>query len=95
MTNKNDPAFAHDGADVALQEKLLTEFPQLKGKILTIRKTYLGLTKREYFAAMAMQGALANEKMYGSKMDTITTDAIAIADMILDKLENKPTEKTQ
>jgi hypothetical protein len=43
-----------------------------------------GLTKREYFAAMAMQGLLA-----GNALDSITT-AVAIADNLIQEL-NKPT----
>ena len=56
-----------------------------------------GLTKREYFAAMAMQGLLAGEvitrfeimEMSGKK--TIATLAIDYADELLKELE-KPNE---
>lgn len=47
-----------------------------------------GLTKREYFAAMAMQGLLAN-KRYGKhyKTEEVVESSLIIADEILDQLE--------
>lgn len=62
----------------------------------------MGLTKREYFAAMAMSGALANafwskqhskHVMSGNTKTTIESDvaemAIRIADELLKQLESK------
>jgi hypothetical protein len=49
-----------------------------------------GLTKREYFAAMAMQGILSNNNGIGA-IETIAqvvaSDSIAIADELLKQLE--------
>lgn len=45
-----------------------------------------GLTKREYFAAMAMQGMLANTYThYGS----IPNDAVCMADSIIEQLNKE------
>lgn len=56
---------------------------------------YTGLTKREYFASMAMQGMLAAsgnnsylERGGDFNMPHITTQAIEIADLILKQLES-------
>jgi len=59
MTNPDDPAFAHEGAQVAISRDLQKETQEsLVNRIAVISKEYFGLTKREYFAAMAMQGCL-------------------------------------
>ena len=51
---------------------------------------YFGLTKREHFAAMAMQGILTN-KMYEpprrNKFKEMAEDAAAMADALLGELE--------
>ena len=45
-----------------------------------------GLTKREYFSGLAMQGILANPKCsdYG---DIIVEDSIKFADLLMEKLD--------
>ena len=52
----------------------------------------LGLTKRELFAAMAMQGILANPDSESTVMDhdTAAASAVASADALLAALEPKP-----
>ena len=53
-----------------------------------------GLTKREYFAAMAMQGLCLNTNaMYekGQHDAAIAARAVSIADYLLAELEKKPT----
>ncbi len=45
-----------------------------------------GLTKREYFAAMAMQGMLANGKAFS----WLATEAVDHADALMAALERKP-----
>lgn len=47
---------------------------------------YLGLTKREYFAAMAMQGLLAQNSYYNS-FDLLASDSVKQADALLKELE--------
>lgn len=47
-----------------------------------------GLTKREYFAAMAMQGLLACPDVNGSQSE-LAIDSIDFADALLSALEEK------
>ena len=46
---------------------------------------YLGLTKREYFAAMAMQGLIAQGGY--DRFDNLAEDAVNQADALLERLE--------
>lgn len=53
---------------------------------------YDGLTKREYFAAMAMQGILAcpkNLQMPDGKTDSMTGQAVIFADTLISALNEK------
>lgn len=43
------------------------------------------LTKREYFAALAMQGLLLNSKK-GAEIDILATDAVKSADKLIEAL---------
>jgi hypothetical protein len=55
----------------------------------SVQKFYSGLTKREYFAALAMQGLLAR---YGDEVDRdnfISIKSIEYADNLLEKLDEK------
>jgi hypothetical protein len=48
-----------------------------------------GLTKREYFAAMAMQGLLSNNRDF---LTSTANDAVLMADLLIASLnKNKPT----
>lgn len=55
------------------------------------QKQYLqeGLTKREYFAAMAMQGILANPELTNLNINNLAILSINQADELLKELENK------
>ncbi len=48
-----------------------------------------GLTKREYFAGLAMQGVLASRQPYKARMtvNQVASEAIGIADALLKQLE--------
>jgi len=46
-----------------------------------------GLTKREYFAGLAMQGLLATTHKYGPNYSSISIDAVKFADALLAELE--------
>jgi hypothetical protein len=50
-----------------------------------------GLTKREYFAAKAMQGMLANRSMYDSlplnTIQPLAFDAVLVADALIKELQ--------
>lgn len=54
-----------------------------------LEDTSYGLTKREHFAAMAMQGLLSANAIYGGKTNdraSLAKDAIAFADALLKEL---------
>ena len=48
--------------------------------------SYMGLTKREYFAGLAMQGILSDSE-YRKRAGDIACAAVAIADVLLSELE--------
>jgi len=73
MSGANDPAFASPAAWHPLHEM------QIGGS--------MGMTKRELFAAMAMQGLVGNTTISGSAK-AYARDAIAIADALLAALED-------
>lgn len=52
--------------------------------------SFKGLTKREYFAGLAMQGLLSNPypDIVGLNPDIITSTAIDLADKLLKQLDN-------
>lgn len=45
-----------------------------------------GLTKREYFAAMAMQGVIANKDGLDIKIERIVQSAVETADALIEEL---------
>lgn len=52
---------------------------------------FTGLTKREYFAGLALQGLLANRwtlEHGGSTFKSISKDSVGLADELLKQLEN-------
>lgn len=52
---------------------------------------YYGLTKRELFAAMAMQGILANSERIGGKDQELTQYSVMLSDALINEL-NKQNE---
>ena len=48
----------------------------------------IGLTKREYFAGLAMQGILANSSLNNLKEETVAEISVLCADKLLKQLEN-------
>lgn len=51
-----------------------------------------GLTKREYFAAMAMHGIIQNPGSGSVSISGIARDALRQADALLAELEKEPTK---
>ena len=51
-------------------------------------KPFIGLTKREYFAGLAMQGILANSSLNNLKEETVAEISVLCADKLLEQLEN-------
>lgn len=60
--------------------------PSIPTKVQGTR--YYGLSKREYFAAMAMQGLLANSSVV-IKESNIAQGAVMLADQLLNELEDE------
>jgi hypothetical protein len=80
MKSSNDPAFP-----------LNSESAQCFA-LTGVYQTHYGLTKREYFAAMAMQGILAGHYKYFEGNDDVSVPdmvakyAVKYADALLDEL---------
>ena len=51
--------------------------------------TSMGLTKREYFAAMVIQGIISNKDGLDIKIERIVESAVDIADALIEKLNKK------
>lgn len=78
MDNKDIPAFPRVGFDK--EGTITSDFPDFNG-----------LSKREYFAALVLQGILARpETGYVSNI-ALCEDAVLYADTLLEAL-NKPTD---
>lgn len=55
---------------------------------------YSGITLRQYFAAMAMQGILANAKVYrDSSLPSVCEQAIYQADALISELNKTPSNE--
>ncbi len=70
LTNCNEPAYPLTPTDRSGQ----------------IGDQFLGLTKREYFAALAMQGMCANSALTREHYDAIAKHAVGHADALLAEL---------
>lgn len=51
--------------------------------------SWYGLTKREYFAAMAMQGILGNPYMKNYPKNKIAEESVAMADALINALNEQ------
>jgi hypothetical protein len=93
MTNPNDPAFAGElmFSPSALEEAR-KRGPSLGGPFETC-----GLTKREYFAAMALCVVDWRSELRAKGLEIIAKEAIAIADALIAELnkEAKPCPTRQ
>lgn len=72
-----------DGTDSAMPTVEAAEYP------FGVGEKRLGLTKREYFAARAMQGRLSNTNMYerhAAAYDDVAKDAVLWADALIREL---------
>lgn len=88
MTKADEPAFPNIGDRVEDTKDGFVFTPVHKG----------GLTKREYFAAMAMQGIISNRELYRgfAKLDTsreigqiVASASIEYANALIEELEKK------
>jgi len=93
MTQPDETAYPFDGEiDGPLQTRvwntgLSNEFSTTQPTKIKIK--YLGLTKREYFAAMALQGLLSGKL---SDLDTEPAVAVMFADALINELNKIPNE---
>ena len=56
----------------------------------------LGLTKREYFAAAALQGLCANPELREVSYKAIASESLMVANYLIEELEaDQQTEKTK
>lgn len=87
MTKADEPAFPHDRVYIASNGGKYNEVVPNGG-----------LTKREYFAAMAMQGIISNRELYRgfAKLDTsreigqiVASASIEYANALIEELERK------
>jgi len=92
MTNPNDPAFSKTRECWIVSRDFDTKYPEASKEINKLYPNNEGLTKREYFAAMAMQGIIANPQ-YATKgieeggRKLLTQEAaIMIADALIKEL---------
>ena len=82
----SEPAFPGPSA-VVCYPKELKDNPDIQ----QIKIHCNGLSKREYFAAMAMQGVLV--KGYGANREERVKEAVTYADLLLAQLSNpEPTD---
>jgi hypothetical protein len=72
MTHKDDAAFSRSAT--------------YNEHTYTINSAQYGLTKREYFAAMAMQGMLSNQHGYFLEHDKLSEYALSYADALIKEL---------
>ena len=74
MNNANNPIHARTAFDK-------------NGDITSWDDEYLGLTKREYFAGLAMQGILASSVGRSLSRTFVATESVNYADELLKQLE--------
>jgi hypothetical protein len=55
--------------------------------------SWKGLTKREYFAAMALQGIIANKDGLDIKIERIVESAVDTADALIEELSKTKTNE--
>lgn len=75
MNNADKPAFP----------EITTEYNEYRSEWVDVKKP--GMTKREYFAAMAMQGILANPNRI-NKLNYAAEESVNEADALIRKLES-------
>jgi hypothetical protein len=80
MNNSEMPAMP---ITVKVDKQVITQ-AKMAGTHINTEHHFKGLTKREYFAAMAMQGLVAGS--YGAETAT-AKEAVMLADLLLRELE--------
>ena len=78
MTNGNDP----------ISPRISTQLDESSERLVPVVSSHGGLTKREYFAAMAMQGLLATGT-YHTNFEDAPSDARRYADELIEALNKE------
>lgn len=99
MTNPNDPCYVDKRVDVIVPQDLnglFHDHPELYNRIREYVSACNGLTKREYFAAMAMQGLASTtnslpKELASSAKNLFSMAAVELADALIATL-NKSNE---
>ena len=91
MTKQNEPAFPHEGATLAVRSEI-ENTPELRDKVIAIASQHYGLTKREYFAGLAMQGWCGNQHREGTSVQYAIA-AVAAADALIAELNKQEEPK--
>lgn len=86
MSNKNDKLRDNATKNADTPAMPQTWVPDFGNKP---PETAQGLTKREHFAAMAMQGMLANRKAHHDIAAVMAENAVSAADWLLYELERR------
>lgn len=63
--------------------------PNLSDFVKSVLSHPNGLTKREYFAAIALQGIIANKDGLDIKIERIVESAVDTADALIEELNKK------
>lgn len=86
MTNPNDPA-------VPTNKSYTYNDPQAGDYTMREDPMYPGLTKREYFAAQALRGAIEwhgyHERPESTKVENIAKDCVGMADALIIELNKE------
>lgn len=65
------------------------KLPAFQSSILDMNTTHHGLTKREYFAGLALQAILSSPNLKTDNYEMITIDAVGYADALLKALDKQ------
>lgn len=82
--NPNDPAFPVKAFRVVIPKPLMTA--KLAIGMKEIEETIPGLTKREYFAAVALQALLGEQEYHKWSRKQYAIEAVACADALIAEL---------
>lgn len=77
------PAFPHDVPAMVVKSEIMKDYPELFGKVDVILERYGGLSKRQYYAAKALQGLLASNQLKNREVDIPVALAFKYADAML------------
>lgn len=93
MANGSDPAYPEKKDRAIISKWLEEKHPELCMEVKGLLEEHPGLTKREFFAAMAMNGLTIwdaimnrNQPLQSSKMEAVAQECVAFADALIKEL---------